>query len=196
MRKAVRCNEKIMKKILIVFLIPFLNILGQDYWFHKPFNSVFQNFKTGNYSGTINGVLVIKNYRGEKIILDFQGSKCELNLEHDKHEVYDVSYKTYSGETTSGKSKIYYITYAQANLLKLIIDKKLYIVGMIDGACDQVIEGLDYEYVAEKSTEYLILKYLKPVKLINWNYKLGKAELPKEEIIIQPSSVLVFAIKR
>jgi len=184
-------------KFLIILLIPFIQAFGQEYWFHKPFNSVFQDFKSGNFSGTINGILVVKNYQGEKLILDFQGSKCELKIEPDKDEVYDVSYKIYSGETTSGKSKISYETYCQANFLDLIVNGKRYLVGLIDGACNDVIDGLDYEYVAEKSTEYLILKFLKPVKLRNWNYELGMVDNPpKEEIIIQPSSVLVFAIYR
>lgn len=185
------------KLIILILYFPFVQSICQEYWFHQPFNSVFNDLKSGSFTGTINGILVISGEEERKIILDFQGSNCELKIEPEKEEVYDVSTKIYIGETTSKKSKIIYETYGQANHLVVLLNGQKYAAGIFDGAFDDVIDGLDYEYIAENNTEYLVLKFLKPVELNNYE----ELDIPgtinkKNKIIIHPGSVLVFAIKR
>ncbi|WP_217425113.1 hypothetical protein [Flavobacterium sp. 7E] len=171
----------------------------------KEFNSVFSKVDSGLFSGTVNGVLFL-NDGDREIILDFQGSKAYLTLEKDADEVYDVSTKIYHGKTTSGKSSIEYKTYAHANYLVINIATENYQVGIIDGACDEIINGIEYFYKSEKNTEYLILKVKKELLLTNY-YSLPKNKnndpnkidnIKKKEKLIKllPNSTIVYAIKR
>ena len=173
---------------------------------NKEFNSVFQGVSEGNYSGTINGVLFIQNTTGQELILDFQGSNAALNIIPDEHEVYDVSTKSFEGETTSGKTKFAYATYASANRIQVHIGNKVFQAGLFDGASDMVIAGLDYMYKAEKGTEYIILRFEKTVSLTSYWWlrsqtgtsleELTMVKEDQEEIKILANSVIVFAIKR
>ena len=186
-----------IKIILILFYFPIVQSICQEYQFHQPFNSVFNKLKSGSFTVTINGILVISGEEGRKIILDFQGSNCELKIEPEKEEVYDVSTIIYIGETTSKKSKIIYETYGQANHLVVELSGLKYEAGIFDGAYTDVIDGLDYEYIAETNTEYLVLKFFKPVELNNYeDLDIPSTINKKNKIIIHPSSVLVFAIRR
>ncbi|PNW26032.1 hypothetical protein [Formosa algae] len=155
------------------------------------FDSVFQNLESGNFSGTINGILIVKDSKNKESLLDFQGSSAKLDIEKDEHEVYDLSYKKYSGKTTSGKTEIKYETYASANSIGIEISGEYYDLSLIDGACDLVINGLEYSYESEKSAEYLIIRITKEIELMNrYDSKIRKA------IKILPNSTLVFAINR
>lgn len=155
------------------------------------FDSVFQNIESGNFSGTVNGILIVKDSRNKKSLLDFQGSNAKLEIEKDKEEVYDVSYKKYVGKTTSGKTKVKYQTYGSANSFGIELKGEYYEFSLIDGACDLIINGLEYSYLSEKDAEYLIIRITKPIKLTN-NYK----NKVLKSIKILPSSTLIFAIKR
>ena len=79
------------------------------------FPSVFANVKSGKFEGTANGVLLLKNPEGRNFILDFQGGSCNLTIDEDESEVYDVSTKFYLAQTTSGKTRVKYRTYGLAN---------------------------------------------------------------------------------
>lgn len=165
------------------------------------FNSVFRNTKYGDFEGTINGVLFLKNTAGQDLILDFQGSPASLKLKPDEDEIYDVSWKNYIGYTTSQKSYINYQNYAFANRLKIIIASKTFSVGIIDGDVSMIVKGLKYEYRAEKSTEYLILSVEKEIILDNaleLMEEKGYDEIKDriERIKLMPHSVVVFAISR
>lgn len=170
------------------------------------FNSVFSKTKTGEFNGTINGVVFIKNADGAEVILDFQGSKSQLKIENDPDEVYDVSTKKYNGQTTSGRSELLYNTYAYANELIIQLTNDTFQVGLIDGASDEKINGLVYYYKAEKDVEYLILKVEKELTLTNYysllkniNYDEKKmANLKDKEKFIRllPNSTITIAIKR
>ena len=155
------------------------------------FDSVFQNLESGNFIGTINGILIVKDSENKESLLDFQGSSAQLDIEKDENELYDLSYKKYSGKTTSGKTEIKYETYATANSFGIQISGEYYELSLIDGACDLVINGLEYYYESEKSAEYLIIRITKDIELIN-SYK----NKVRKSIKILPNSTLVFAINR
>lgn len=198
------------QKLLLVYYLTISALLfaqkKQTIINETNFNSVFSKAKMGEFNGTINGVLFVKNTDGLEVILDFQGSKAQLKIENDLDEVYDVSTKKYSGQTTSGKSYINYNTYAYANELFIKLNNDIYQIGLIDGACDLKINGLSYYYKAEKEIEYLIMKVDKELILTNYfsllksvNYDDKKIENLKEKeklIKLLPNSTLIFAIKR
>ena len=134
-----------------------------------------------------------------------------MTLDEDEDEVYDVSTKSYLAHTTSGKTRVKYITYALANELNIEYQEQFYCVGIIDGACDMVIDRLSYTYMSETETEYLILTIKKELRLSNRHFLVDKLisvenenkqerineEIKKEQFIrLQPNSVIVFAIKR
>ena len=171
------------------------------------FNSVFQKLTSGEFKGTVNGLLIIRNTNSEESVLDFQGSDCSLSIKYDPYEIYDKSTKIYKGTTTSGKTEIEYKTYYWSNAFTININAVTYEISIIDGDCSNVINGLDYEYRTDASTEYMILQFTSEVTLSNWSFLKNKeAKMSpdivnrlkqKEEMIkILPKSVLVFAIKK
>lgn len=187
-----------MKNIrtLITILLTFISIssIGQNdsrAIDGNGFDSVFQNLESGKFSGTINGILIVRDSENKESLLDFQGSYAKLEIEKDEHEVYDLSYKKYCGKTTSGKTEIRYETYASANSFGIELSGEYYDLSLIDGACDLVINGLEYSYESEKSTEYLIIRITKEIELMNrYDSKIRKA------IKLLPNSTLVIAINR
>jgi hypothetical protein len=199
-----------MKQIThLLFIMIFISSYSQNdtYVQGKEFNSVFQDLKSGNFLGTINGLLIVQK-NNQEILLDFQGTTANLDIEYDENEMYDVSYKYYKGITTSGKTRIVYENYASANGLKVYMNNTRYELSGLDGASDMVINGIDYEYKLEKEWEYLILHFTKKVTLTNYRFlletngypkdkdALKKLEISTEKIYILPNSTLVFAIKR
>lgn len=120
----------IMKHPLIFLLLFISSISFSQTNSGKPngnsFTSVFQNITSGNFNGTINGVLIIKDDQNKKSLLDFQGSNASLTIEEDIDKVYDVSFKRYTGTTTSGKTEINYNTYAYANGLRIKLKDEYY----------------------------------------------------------------------
>ncbi|MGY5353497.1 hypothetical protein [Wenyingzhuangia sp. IMCC45467] len=170
------------------------SLFGQDdsrYTDGNGFDSVFQNLESGNFSGTINGILIVRDSENKESLLDFQGSYAKLEIEKDEDEVYDVSYKKYTGKTTSGKTEIKYETYAYANSIGIEFNGEYYNLSLIDGACDLIINGLEYSYKSEKNAEYLIIRITKEIELMNrYDSKIRKT------IKLLPNSTLVFAINR
>lgn len=171
------------------------------------FKSVFQDLEQGEFKGTTNGVLYVLSPTGKEIILDFQGSFGKLQIEKDSNEVYDVSTKSYYGKTTSGKTEIKYETYAWANGVGIKLNGQWFELTAIDGACDMVINGIDYSYKSEASTEYLVVSIQKELELSNWQYLIRTEHTmnpnnieelkPKKQVLkILPNSTLVFAIQR
>jgi hypothetical protein len=184
-------------RILLTSLLVSVSLLcfGQQYSEYaidgNGFDSVFQDLESGNFSGTVNGILIVKDSENKESLLDFQGSYAKLEIEKDEDEVYDVSYKKYTGKTTSGKTEIKYETYAYANSIGIEFKGEYYDLSLIDGACDLVINGLEYSYESEKSTEYLIIRVTKEIELMNrYDSKIRKA------IKLLPNSTLVLAINR
>ncbi len=196
-----------MNRIIVVFLLNFLIIsaYSQEYGKYKigeSFNSVFQNLEKGKFTGTVNGVLFIKDTQDKEIILDFQAGKSELNILHDSTQMYDVSIKEYLGWTTSGKTKILYSTYADANKLSIELSSGVFKIGTHDGASDMVVNGINYHYKSELNTEYLVISFDKDLVLDNYRWLIHQGILPpkthelKKEIVIQANSVIVFAMNK
>jgi hypothetical protein len=155
------------------------------------FDSVFQNLDSGNFSGTTNGILIVKDSENKESLLDFQGSFAKLEIEKDEDEIYDLSYKKYTGKTTSGKTTIKYETYSYANSFGIELNGEWFDLSLIDGACDLVINGLEYSYESEKNAEFLIIRITKEIELMN-NYK----NKVRKVIKLLPNSTIVFAINR
>lgn len=180
-----------MKQIVtFLFLVISLSVFGQNTDLIVNYNdsrSVFDKLSSGKFLGTANGVLFMKNTQNQEFILDFQGSKTTLFIEPEPDEVYDVSYKRYQTATTSGKTSLEYTFYGSANALSIRLNNETFEIGGIDGACDMIINYLDYLYKAENQTEYLVLQARKEIRL-----KSKKGNI----LTLQPQSVLVFAIKR
>ncbi|MEM8899359.1 MAG: hypothetical protein AAGC85_14695 [Bacteroidota bacterium] len=193
-------------KIVVLFIVVLnpLQVISQteEIWkAHDGFKSVFQSLRSGEFSGTVNGILFLQKENKSELILDFQGGKAELIIEEDEHEVYDVSTKIYSGFTTSGKTEIKYKTYSSANAISVEVDGEWFEFSLIDGACDMAINGMEFLYKAEAATEYLILRISRELVLNNYRYlyytfKGQNYESKKKSIRLLPESTLVFAIKR
>ena len=184
-------------RIILASLLVFFSLqsFGQQYSEYaidgNGFDSVFQDLESGNFNGTVNGILIVKGSDNKESLLDFQGSYAKLEIEKDEDEVYDLSYKKYIGKTTSGKTEIKYQTYGSANSFGIEFKGEFYELSLIDGACDLIINGLEYSYKSEKSAEYLIIQVTKEIELKN-SYK----SKVRKSIIVMPNSTLIFAIKR
>jgi hypothetical protein len=171
------------------------------------FKSVYQDFESGKFKGTVSGILIVQKKDGQQIILDFQGSEAILNILRDEDEVYDVSTKSYTGKTTSGRTEIKYETYAWANGIGINLNGQWFELSAIDGACDMVINGIEYSYHSEKDAEYLVIRINKELDLSNWQYlirtehtmepnNIDDLKVKKKVIKILPNSTLTFAMKR
>jgi hypothetical protein len=186
--------------LTVLFSIPAFSQEHGDYRVGKEFNSIFQELDSGEFHGTINGVLSLKRASNSDLILDFQAGQAELFIKPDPNQVYDVSTKTYQGFTTSGKTKICYSTYASANKMTIKLTNGDFIAGSHDGASDMVINGILYEYISEGNTEYLSLIFNNDVKFDNFwwlrdqGFNPKEAKEMKQEIIVKANSVIVFVI--
>ena len=195
-----------MKKyiLLVLFYFSILSCYSQEneeFIVGPEFDSVFQNMKEGKFKGTVNGVLFLETPEKSDLILDFQAGYSELNIIPVVHEIYDVSYKKYTGQTTSGKTKVQYSTYNSANKFSIELLTGVYTIGVHDGASDMVVNGINYTYKREKNCEYLVVLFEKDLTLNNFRWLINKNIEPKEarklrkEIIIKANSVLVFVTK-
>jgi hypothetical protein len=195
-----------MKKyiLLVLFCFSILNCYSQEneeFIVGPEFDSVFQNMKEGEFKGTVNGVLFLETPEKPELILDFQAGYSELNIIPDVHEMYDYSYKKYTGQTTSGKTKVHYSTYSSANKFSIELLTGVYTIGVHDGASDMVVNGINYTYKREKNCEYLVVIFEKDLTLDNFRWLINKDIELKEanrimkEIIVKANSVLVFIIK-
>ena len=186
-------QSRIILTSLLVFFT--LQCFGQQYSDYaidgNGFDSVFQDLESGNFNGTVNGILIVKDSDNKESLFDFQGSYAKLEIEKDQDEVYDLSYKKYIGKTTSGKTEIKYQTYGSANSFGIEFKGEFYELSLIDGACDLIINGLEYSYESEKNAEYLIIRVTKEIELKN-SYK----SKVRKSIKVLPNSTLIFAIKR
>ena len=205
--------RKLIYYFSLIILFGFL-VAPEDTWGQrsarkepKPFNTVFAKLKKGDFSGTVSGILILKSKKGKQLILDFQGSKANLRIVPDEDEIYDISYKKYTGFTTSGKTRLLYSTYAMGNEIGVVLNNVEFAKTHLDGCSCEAIEGINYKYVGEKGYEYLILHIDKPITLSNWQYllrndpdpehkNLDELKKKKRIYIVQPNSVIVFTIKR
>lgn len=195
--------------ILTLTLLTLTNGFGQTVtdsiynssWANKD-KSIFQTVDKGTFSGTTNGYVRLK-IENDTLVLDFQTSKTTLTVIHDPNEMYDKSTKKYSTQTTSGKTSLSYEIYALANILTINLNGLSYRIGIIDGASDMPILGLNFDYCSDKGTEFLTLSVTKPLELTttreimkqkNINY-LDAQKLAKT-ITILPCSTLILTINK
>ncbi len=195
-------KNNIILLLIVLFSIPVFSQEYGDFMVGKEFNSIFQKLDSGKFNGTINGVLFIKRSDNSDLILDFQAGQADLNIKPDSNEIYDVSTKLYEGYTTSGKTRIYYSTYAGANKMIIELSGGNFTAGSHDGASDMVINGIRYEYKFEKNTEYLSVIFNKDVTFDNFWWLRDQGYIPKiakeikKEITVKANSAVVFAIYR
>jgi hypothetical protein len=94
-----------------------------------------------------------------------------------------------------------------ANAIGIYILNNWYELSFIDGACYEVIDGLEYQYEVENAAECLVLVITKELILDNWQHiiktehimdpdNIEQLKPKKREIKILPNSTLVFAISR
>ena len=151
--------------ILFVFLALFAKAQDNELVNGTGFASCFSRIKEGTFKGQVDGMLKINTVKGETVMVPFNSDPALLLIVPDPDEVYDVSFKKYLVESDDGKVHLEYKTYASANALQVQLDGKTYELGGIDGACDAVINGLEYEYLENKQSEYLLLHFTKDVGL-------------------------------
>jgi len=142
------------------------------------------------YTGTVNGLLIVKNENNKKILYDFQGSQASMidDTDHDPEGPQNSSFHYY-GKTTSGNTNIKYQYYNIASLLAIELNNEWFEIRNIDGASDWPLEGLDYTFEEEVNTKYLILRVTKELELKN----TYTSEIRKT-IKVLPKSTLIFAI--
>ncbi len=189
--------KNMRRKLLIIFIVLILKpCVAQETIRHHgsnlKFNSIFQELKIGKFTGTINGVLFLQKPDSNQIILDFQGSSAELNISEDEDAIYDVSTKNYTGQTTSGKSKLVYSTYATSHNFEIKFPNSTYLFGTIDGCACVIINGLNFHYQSEKDHEYLVLSFANEIKLRKKDERMDSENFLK----VMPNSSIVFAIKK
>jgi len=180
------------KTLLIILHLLYGSLFSQVLIYNdgSKFNSVFQNLKSGDFIGTINGVLFLQYQDKRQFAVDFQGSNAFLHILQDTNEVYDMSTKMYSGLSTSGKTKLLYSTYNNSNKIEINLPYQKYRIGSIDGCCCYVINGIEFNYFHETDYEYLVLSFNKRLNLADYNYPAI------DSLTILPYSNITFIINR
>ena len=156
----------------------------------QGFLSYFSKIEEGSFKGQVSGILKIVSAKGDTLSADYISEPAFLSIVHDPAEVYDVSFKNYQVERLGKQVQVNYQIYAFANEFLVRLDGKTYKLGGIDGGCDLVINGLNYEYTSNDKSEYLLLHFTKDVGL----RVDGKGQGPA--IIIKRGSMLMFGIHR
>jgi len=152
--------------------------------------SVFQDFKTGTFSGSLSGVLYLqKNGEKEPKIFNFCDEKVTLLIKFDQDSIYDVSSKHYIFKRSD--IQLCYTTYFRANQLEVIIGKDTCYISCIDGASDGDIIGLEYAYQSDKNNERLNIYLSKDLGLWDSNHKSRISTY-----VVKKGSVLCFDISR
>lgn len=201
-----------MKQVILILTLTLLKItnsFGQTFndsiynsWWTNKNKSIFQSVYSGQFTGTTNGYLQLKNGK-DTLVLDFQTSKTSLNIIHDPEEMYDKSTKKYSTQTTSGKTTLMYEVYAIANNLTINLNGLTYSIGTIDGASDTPIFGLTFNYCSDKTTEFLTLFVTKPIELTTTrelmeqkNINYPDAQKLAKTITLLPGSTLILTLNK
>ena len=201
-----------MKRVLLLIfasLLGLCNSYGQvpedsiyNGWLANRARSIFQQVDHGKFFGTTTGYLQVVKGK-DTLVLDFQSSKTTLTLTEDAGAAYDNSTKTYSTQTTSGKTTFTYEAYSLANGITLILNGEHYSISTIDGACDMPIAGLTFNYCHEGNTEYLTLFALEPLTLTTVNFLMRTKKLEYLEalkgaktITVLPGSTVILTIRK
>ena len=182
---------KLNLTLLFVIVSMFASAQQNDLIDGKGFASCFSKMKEGRFNGVTNGILKVTSTTGDSLIVSLKSNKAVLSIIPDEpNEVYDVSYKKYEVESADKKVQILYQTYALANSLQIKLEGKAFQITGIDGGCDRVINGLEYEYVKDLQSEYLLLHFAKDVGL-----RVARSG-PAPTLFIKKGSMLMFNISR
>lgn len=93
----------------------------------------------------------------------FFNNNGKFYMEEDEDDVYDSV--RYSYEIKEQKGEIRYKIYSLANELVFTLDNVKYENSLIDGGCDMVIRGLDYQYKNIGNKEFLFLTFAENIRL-------------------------------
>ena len=174
---------------IVAFCLSFC-LSAQTNW-HKDghgFNSCFQKIEKGSFIGKATGVVQIEYKNGDSFISAFNKDSARLDIVPDLNSIYDISYKDY--KSTNNDLQLLYRTYGYANAIVLSIGSKEYYLSLIDGGCDLVINGLEYEYITINDSELLILHFSCDVGLCTTKcYTVP-------ELFIKMGSTLIFNIRK
>src|ERR1035437_777912 len=161
-----KTNYKHMKYILSIVLFSISCFVSAQTSLHKNghgFNSLFKKNIEGQYHGLVKGMLAFESKTGVKSTFSFSEDSVNLKIVLDPDSVYDVSFKNYI--LIKEGLHLEYRTYAMANALYINFGGTKYQLSLIDGACDVVINGLEYEYKTSQGKELLILNFTDKVGL-------------------------------
>lgn len=176
-----------MKEILLALLLLLSYGLSSQIDYDgvpgREFETIFLSVTNGEFSGNLSGILIV-NRDKERVLIDFQSTKSRLMIEPTTDE---DSYYNYIGRSTSNKTLVEFKWFVISNAFSLQLNGLKYEQSLIDGACDMVIDGLEYNFYQEQGVEYLTLLFTKPVRL----YHLET----EKYITVQPNSYLLFTIK-
>jgi hypothetical protein len=152
------------------------------------FNSCFQCLESGDFPGSLSGVLhIVKNGSKNVWSCQFRNEKSLLHIVYDEYEVYDVSRKNYLFQ--SDGINLRYTTYCLANCFEIIVNGDTCDFNVIDGGCDLVIDGLEWQYRADDDRELLFLNVTK-------DFGLWKRRSRISSYVIKAGSTLCFNISR
>jgi hypothetical protein len=127
------------------------------------FNSYFQKLAKGNFEGYANGLLQLEYDNGKTFSVAFSKDTVQLDVKPDLNEIYDVSSKNYLVKNKD--IRIEYTTYHWSNAITIILGSKKYKLSSIDGTCEGIINGLDYQYIPIGDKELLIINFSDKVGL-------------------------------
>lgn len=153
------------------------------------FPSCFSKIDSGKFNAIVTGAINFK-LQGQKMQrIAFTNVPSLLQIEYDKNQIYDNSYKTYhfklNGVTFS------YTTYLAANKLKININGKQFVRNLIDGDCHNRIMGLDFKYMSLKTSEIMTLWVSKQVGM----YQVAQPQYYSDALLL-PGTKLVFTVER
>jgi hypothetical protein len=155
------------------------------------FPSCFRKIDSGKFNGVVSGKINFKTHDHEKQNIAFTNVPSLLQIEYDKSQVYDNSFKTYHFK--SNGVVFSYTTYFASNKLIIIINGKQFVINVIDGDCHSRILGIDFKYTTLKTSEILTLWVSKPVGL----FQAGKRQSSyNKDVLLLPGTKLVFTIER
>ncbi|GHT67053.1 hypothetical protein AGMMS50239_29570 [Bacteroidia bacterium] len=155
------------------------------------FNSCFEHEKSGNFLGSLSGVLrLVKNGSKDVLTYNFRNEESDLRLVYDEDEIYDVSRKNYIFRRND--IKLRYTTYFWANCFEIILNGDTCSYNVIDGSCDFVIDGINWQYDTSDNRELLSLTFTKDVGL--WKQRGNGKRL--SSYVVKAGSKLLFNISR
>ena len=153
------------------------------------FPSCFSKIDSGKFNAIVTGEINFK-LQGQKMQrIAFTNVPSFLQIEYDKNQIYDNSYKTYHFKSKG--VTFTYTTYQAANKLTININGKQFVRNLIDGDCHNRIMGLDFKYTTLKTSEIMTLWVSKQVGM----YQVAQPQYYNDASLL-PGTKLVFTVER